>query len=336
MAWKPICAVLALSFTAACAWADSIELDNGDRISGTIAGLEGGKLVIKTEYAGNVAVQFSRIRLVRSEEPVTLVLKDETRIAGPLGGTGTALSVQQPGFAERLVDPASLKDITQGVMLVDQWRYEGRINLGASSSSGNTKVRRLNVDTEAIARRQRDRITANLRGNYAEDEGDNTESNAVLGAKYDRFLNPKWYAYAATTFEHDPFRDIRVRGTLGGGSGYQVFDTSVTSLSFEGGLDYVVTDYYDETDEHFPAARLGLRFRHWLWKDVLEIFNTTEGYASLVDSRTSFVRTQTGLRVPLKDRFLAQAQLNYDWQGNPSPGREAVDQTLVFSIGYKW
>ena len=50
----------------------------------------------------------------------------------------------------------------------------------------------------------------------------------------------------------------------------------------------------------------------------------------------AFVRTQTGLRVPLKDRFLAQAQLNYDWQGNPSPGREAVDQQLVFSIGYKW
>lgn len=334
MVWKLFCAVLAL--TATSAWADSVELDNGDRISGTISGLEGGKLVIKTEYAGNVAVQFSRIRLVRSEQSVTLVLKDETRIAGPLGGSGTSLSVQQPGFAEHLVDPSSLKDITPGVMLVDQWRYEGRLNLGASSSSGNTQVRRLNVDTEAIARRQRDRVTANLRGNYAEDEGNNTESNVVLGAKYDRFLSPKWYAYAATTFEHDPFRDIRLRGTLGAGSGYQLFDTSVTALSLEGGLDYVVTDFYDETDEHFPAARLGLRFRHWLWKDVLELFHNAEGYASLIDWRSSFVRTQTGLRVPLKDRFLAQAQLNYDWQGNPSPGREAVDQTLVFSIGYKW
>lgn len=334
MAWKRFCVVLVL--TSSSAWADTVELDNGDRISGRITGLDGGSLVIKTEYAGNISVRFSRIRQVRSDEPLTLVLKDETRLAGALGGSGETLSVQRPGLTERLVAPSSLKDISPGVMLVDQWRFEGRINLGASSSSGNTKVRRLNVDTEAIARRQRDRITANLRGNYAEDEGDNTESNAVLGAKYDRFLSQKWYAYGATTFEHDPFRDIRVRATLGAGSGYQLFDTSVTALSFEGGLDYVVTDFYDETDEHFPAARLGLRFRHWLWKDVLELFNTTEGYASLTDVHSSFVRTQTGVRMPLKDRFLAQAQLNYDWQGNPSPGREAVDQTLVFSLGYKW
>ena len=93
------------------------------------------------------------------------------------------------------------------------------------------------------------------RGNYASDRDTETESNATAYAKYDRFLTEKWYLYANTSFENDKFKDLRLRSTLGVGTGYQFFDTPRTILSLEGGIDYVHTDFYTQPTDDYPAAR---------------------------------------------------------------------------------
>jgi hypothetical protein len=69
---------------------------------------------------------------------------------------------------------------------------------------------------------------------------------------------------------------------------------------------------------------------------VVQLFSNSQGFASLSDVRTSFLRTQSGLRFPLRAGLVASLGLNLDWDGNPAPGRESVDRQLVMSLGYKW
>jgi putative salt-induced outer membrane protein YdiY len=321
----------------ASALADTVVLRNGDRISGAIAGLDGARLVIRTEYAGEVKIDLKSIDNFTSDSEVTTILKSETRLFGQISGDGETVQIfPVSGGPTRTVPTLDLISIEQGRMAEETLRLSGRINLGASSSSGNSNVTRLNLDAELVARRRANRFTLGGRGNHASDGDRDTESNATAYFKYDRFITQRWYAYGSTTFEYDPFRDIKLRSTLGVGSGYQVIESLRTNLAVESGLDYVHTDFYDAPDEQFPAARLALRFDMWLIEGRMQFFNVSEAYASLQQLEQSFIRTQTGLRFPLQDRFLAQAQLNYDWDGNPQPGRDAVDQTIVFSLGYKW
>ena len=54
--------------------ADTLWLDNGDRLSGKIQLASGNTLVMRTEYAGEVAVQVSHIRTLESDGP--LLIKD--------------------------------------------------------------------------------------------------------------------------------------------------------------------------------------------------------------------------------------------------------------------
>jgi hypothetical protein len=87
---------------------------------------------------------------------------------------------------------------------------------------------------------------------------------------------------------------------------------------------------------YLRADVLVTKFDYWLWKDTVQFFNYNELYPSLDNFDNSFLRSQIGFRLPLADKFMAIAQLNLDWNGNPPPGKVKLDETVIFSLGYRW
>src|SRR5205823_2864854 len=98
--------------------------------------------------------------------------------------------------------------MTPGRVTGGDWKYSGHINLGASDSRGNSVVNRTRVDAETIVQQEKIRITVGATINHATDHDQETESNALLHAKYDRFITLKQYGYGNITLEHDRFKDI--------------------------------------------------------------------------------------------------------------------------------
>src|SRR5262245_10794174 len=64
--------------------ADQIVLKNGDRISGTIESAEGGKLKIKTDYAGELTIDMANIQTFASEHPLEIDLKTGQKVNEPV------------------------------------------------------------------------------------------------------------------------------------------------------------------------------------------------------------------------------------------------------------
>jgi hypothetical protein len=75
---KMVCisGALLLGFTliAAGALADEIVLVNGDRLTGTVVKVEGGKLTLKTEYAGPIEIQADKIKSIMTDHPAEVHL----------------------------------------------------------------------------------------------------------------------------------------------------------------------------------------------------------------------------------------------------------------------
>jgi len=316
--------------------ADQVILTNGDRITGSVESLTDSKLVVKTEYAGDIKIDLSKIASVQTDAEMTLVLKDDGRLYGKLSGDGARLQIDSGTAAPQSVKRDRITDLYRGRVTGEEWKSTGRITLGASDSDGNTNVTRANVDAEIIVRNYWNRFTVGGWGNYATDQGTETESNSLIYGKYDRFLSRKWYAYANTSFENDKFRDIYLRSTVGVGSGYQIYEGKPTNWQVEGGIDYVNTNYYSAPNDDYPGLRLATRYDHWFWEDVTQFFFTGSVTMSLESYENAFAHVQTGLRFPLRNGFLASLQLNVDWEGNPSPGRDSIDRTVILGLGYKW
>ncbi|HEX7811136.1 MAG TPA: DUF481 domain-containing protein [Burkholderiales bacterium] len=324
---------------SAVSLADQVTLVNGDRLTGTIVSKESEFLIFQTPHLGEMKIKWSEVTRIFSEKDVKLFLNDGTLVRGKLETVtdGTAVihtGVDPPGAPVRLrqvvfINPSP--DVSgEGV------RYLGRVNLGYSLSTGNSEIETLYGDIEAIARTRNNRYTAAGKTRRSTDHEAESESNWLAGLKWDHFLTRKWYTYANTNFENDQFKDIQLRSTLGGGTGYQFFESDQTNLALEGGLTYVDTDFIVAADERYPAVRWALKFDHFLFRSRSQFFHLHEAYAAIDNSDNAFVRSQTGLRFPLVYQVTGTLQYNVDWEKNPTPGRVPTDTSVQFTLGYTW
>ncbi len=328
--------VLAWLFISKCV-ADTVTLDNGDRVTGRIQRIEPGKLVIATDYAGEVKIDWTRVKALISDEPMTLQLDDKTRLYGRLVGSDSTIRVISPDEPlERYVEVKQVAAIFPGNVLKEQLSFSGRLNVGGSQTSGNTQTSALHLDAELVTRKGDDRYTAGGSFNRTTDRGAETASDAKLYAKYDRFFTKKWYTTINATMEHDPFADIELRTTAGIGIGYQALASARTNLSLESGVDYVNTNHYQLPTESYPALRLALKFDVYVIPERVQFFQGSELYLARGDDEQSFARTQTGLRMPVWKNFLATVQYNVDWNSHPPPGFVNTDRMLLLSLGYHW
>lgn len=322
-------------FAVASVRADEVVLNNGDRITGKMVDLADGKLSIKTEYAGVVKIDWSQVKTFSTDAPAYVKIGDNTVLVKVTESDSGTVTLE----SDDLLTPESIALSRLESMSYERKpavRVSGRINIGAASSSGNTNVENLNANAEVVARSDQNRFTVGGQVNKGKDTGRETESNWLAYLKYDHFISEKWYAFANASGENDKFKDINLRTTLGVGGGYQVFETKKTFLLLELGANNVNTDFDLGVDQNYPAARFALDFSRKFFDSEVQFFNRDVFFNSLDDSENQFLRTQTGLRLPIVERLNSTIQYNYDWDNNPAPGRRSEDKTWLFTLGYRW
>ena len=67
---------------AMVARADQVTLRNGDRLTGTIVKSDANTLLLKTEYAGDVSLQWDSVAAITSTQPLHLALRDGRTVVG--------------------------------------------------------------------------------------------------------------------------------------------------------------------------------------------------------------------------------------------------------------
>ncbi len=334
-----ICAAILLGGAHSAAQADVLTLKNGDRLTGTVLRKEGGTVVLRTAYAGEVKVQWSELAGITTERPVHVFLSDETSLKGRLlPAPAGRVRIKAGEIIETApFDLAKLRYINPSPEISGQGiKVTGRLNVGVAAVSGNTETQNGHLDGEWIARTRSNRFTVSAAFNQSKDSGKETASNGRGSLKYDHFLDKKWYAYANASAERDRFQDLNLRSALGGGSGYQIFESPGLNLAVEGGLNYVSENYGQLPADNYPSARWGLKYDQMLFGELTQVFHEQEAQISLGQTRNVIVRSKTGLRFPFSKKLVASTQLNVDWNRLPPDGKKSIDRTFLFTLGYQW
>lgn len=212
--------------------------------------------------------------------------------------------------------------------------YSGRALLSAAQARGNAPSEHWHVDAQFTARARAYRYELSGRSDRRSAPSAETESAWLAGANYDRFLAERQFVYARGSLEHDRAKDIDARGTMGAGYGVQLLETEASNLSLRGGLDYVAVDRIVGPREEYPAFGWGVKATFKPFSAPLELFHDQEGFWNLEHTDVVILRSRTGVRVPLVERFNATAQLNVDWERRPAPGRASTDSTLLVGVDY--
>jgi hypothetical protein len=144
--------VLVLIFSTA-AWADDIYLKNGNHLSGKLLSLGNGQLILETEFAGKLTIDWNHVESLQVEEPVTVVLKDGSVLKGtmkpsaPVGQMAlSASSISEPTVIE-LARVSAINPPEEPAV-----KLSGIANLGYNKASGNTDTETVHGDAELVAR----------------------------------------------------------------------------------------------------------------------------------------------------------------------------------------
>src|SRR5580704_10907306 len=245
--------VLLLGFFAASGKADQVTLKNGDRLTGTIVKSDAKLLVIKTEFAGDVNVQWEAVTGSASSQPLHLALKDGQTIVGTVTTTDGKFDVatRETGAITASKDAVvAVRDDAEQKAYDDQIErlrhphltdfWSGLLDTGLSLTQGNSDSLTYALSGKAARVTDRDKITVYTAAIYAKSTVNNV-SNATAhairgGVRGDLNVRDKAFVFGFTDFEYDQFQDLDLRNVVGGGLGYHVIKTANTTFDvFAGG-----------------------------------------------------------------------------------------------------
>ncbi len=315
--------LLPLLFYTSSSFADVVMLKNGDHISGKLVKKTADSVIISTDYAGDISVKSSEVTHISTEQPVYLKLRNGQEAIQALDSTAMDLAAIEVVYREKPAAPPAL-------------RHKGRANVGINVSEGNTETERYHVDTEWIARSARQRYTTGLVFNSATDTGVKTADNTRLYGKVDHFINGRWYLYGNLEFYEDSFKDIDLRTTFGFGSGYQFYESDEMNLAVEGGISHVNEKQLNGLTDRHQSARWAVKFDRQLYRRFAQFFHEHVGTLDLEDTANLEITSKTGLRFPLVLGLAATAQLDLDWDNQPSAGKDRLDSRYLINLGYSW
>ena len=118
----------ALSVFVLCSalFADQVVLKNGDRLTGTITKSDDKTLLIKTEFAGDVTIQWPAVQEITSTQALHVALANGKTVAGPVMTVDGSLVVN----AANATVTVAKADVTALRSDAEQTAYEKSLHPG--------------------------------------------------------------------------------------------------------------------------------------------------------------------------------------------------------------
>ncbi|TCK03548.1 DUF481 domain-containing protein [Marinobacterium mangrovicola] len=280
----------------------SIELDNGDHLSGELIEQNEQSVVLNSPVLGEISVPRSNIVALDSEAALTVQLETLTEAQ-----TETETSTESPMPETPIVDIDGI-DTAEIRLALDTeealeedfglfgtgWLsyWERRLDLGLAGSSGNSDSMQGNLSFTAEYESSDTRI--NHRINYFRAQSDHELSDHSFYASVNRdwlLPNSPWFRFAEGRVDVDQFNEWEYRINANGGVGYEFSNTPTWRVLGRTGLGFQRA-FGGEDNEPIPEAMFGLETR-WKMNDFQRVEFANTLYPNLL--APSEVRNLTSL-----------------------------------------
>lgn len=324
-----------LIFHSLLVFADEIELENGDRLTGIVLHIQGGILTLETEYSEPIKIQKEKIRSISTNKEVEVHLSTNEILKGKIKMDDYGSLIVESS-KERQITPInwqSIQAINPPPVIPPKWK--GNLSVGADIQSGNTKRTSLSVGAETRRRSEHDRFSIRFLHNYAEESDEVTVRNTYGALKYDYFFTHSLFGYLSVELLNDKFKDLNLRTIVGPGIGYQVWDDDIKSLLFEVGVSYFSEDLKEGEDDNWITGRFGSNFSY-KFLDAIEFSEQIIVYPSIEDFGKYKLRNEASLISSLGSRLALKFTNILERNSDPPEEVRKDDLYWILSLLYSF
>lgn len=268
-----ICLLLGWFLSITPAAAAVLELVNGDRISGDLAGFERGKLQWKTSFGGTLKVPLRDIVRFRSETYVDVEFtsgRSWRECVAAREGREWQFECVNGNNMTLTADTIKVLSVTRRKAALER---KGQLDFTLQDSRAETHdfTTRLAANTEL----RKDVYKHNITVDAKKEIEDDVVTERLLSGEYqlDYYFREQWYALGLVGMEREPTDDGRYLRVFGTGLGYEWIQKSRLTLANEVAFGRIERRYDVAPDNRFNAIRirtvveytpdiLDLRLRH--------------------------------------------------------------------------
>ncbi|MBC3373910.1 DUF481 domain-containing protein [Pseudomonas sp. SWRI92] len=302
--------------------ADTVWLKNGDKLSGKITVFDGGKLLIQTDYAGAIPIDWKQVKTLESDQQ--LLVKQDAYT----GEKAKALQAAEDGKvtlangdAPKTVDLASIQQILKPKPVVEDLVWKGNIDAALDYQRAENDTDDYDVDFKTSARHGRWRHIAE--GEYNREFQDDVVStdNWRLEYSLDRFLTDKWFWQGRLNYKRDKVEDLARQRVVGTGPGYQFWDDELGAFSLGSLFNRTDYEYRDGGKDNFYSVAMKWDYNRYLIGKRVEFFTNGEVGKPLSGVAEYAYDAEMGLRYKVTD----WASLNLKAEKDVIEGTEDSD-----------
>ncbi|HXR78132.1 MAG TPA: DUF481 domain-containing protein [Bryobacteraceae bacterium] len=257
---------------------DIIIFTNGEKLIGRLERSAGAKVVFKSDIAGEVTVDWSKVKEIHSSNKFAVVPKNvkldrkeeasqfprgtlsvanqQIQVTPEPGGTPQTVAVDNSAYV--VSEPTFQNDILNNPNFFHGWA--GAITAGATLVEATQKnqafsgaVTLLRSIPSVTWLNPRNRTSLNFSTSYGKLTQPNTPTVKTdiyhLDTERDEYFSPRFYAFGAAAFDHNFSQGLDLQQTYGGGIGWTLIKDDNQQFDLKASVNYASQQFQDASGE---------------------------------------------------------------------------------------
>ena len=333
--------LVAAALAAAQLAADVVETKNGARIVGKVTKIDGGSVIVATDFAGDITIKQSEVTGITTDAPVAVRLASGTRIDGKVTSTpGSLQVVGADGTITTTVDKVAASWAAGGkdpavAALERSWAYEASVDV--AGKSGNRNQLGTAAQVRATLNGPTDKLV--FYSGYDRQVTDNQKSADQFRAGVDYQSNfsgsNSWYVRDEGGF--DRIKDIQFYDVAAAGLGYDLVKKPKQTVTARLGFSFRNENYRNPLTPDVNAAGLDVGFSHSLQLADASIVNRLTFVPSFNDFANYRASHESFYERPfITPTWKLRVGLSNDYNSKPGKGVEKLDTAYFTRLVLNW
>lgn len=328
--------------------ADVVETRNGARIVGTVTKIEGGNILVKTDYAGDLTIKQSEVTGITTDAPVSVRLASGTVLQGKVASDGGAVKIVgadgdlttkvdkiAASWGSGGEDPAVTAMKKEVAARERKWVYEVAVDV--TGKSGNKSQLGTAAGVKATLAGAHDKLVFYSAYDRQITDGQKSADQFKAGTDYSNNFSgsSSWYVRDEGGF--DRVKDIQLYNVAAFGMGYDVIKKPKQLLTFRAGLSYRYEGYKNPLTTDVNSAGMDFGFNHELTLAESKLVNNVTFVPSFNDFNNYRAVHSSYYEIPLTNpAWKLRVGLNNDYNSTPGKGVEKMDTSYFTRLVLNW
>jgi hypothetical protein len=319
-------------------------MNNGDRLTCEIKGLDSGTLYVGLDYvAGTISVNWSKVNHIESTQSFIVKTEKGSVYSGMLNTTEMAakgrpmeIRVSETPEGGVVVTQPQLVELTQTSDTF--WRrLNGNINSGTTYSKGNESLQ-YNLNASVQYPRERWSAGAAVNSNLTSNTGSPVSTRNSFGLNAQHYLRwNDWFYTGLAGFLQSSTQEIQLQSNFSGGVGRFLKNTNRATITLFGGLAYQNTRYTqvieDQSAQNVITAMVGTGITIFKF-DKTNLTVTANAFPALSDPGRVYFNTNASYFWKMGHNITWNVSFYGNWDTQPPPHFSGSDYGTSSGIGW--